>query len=91
MSLTKPYDLKWIEINAYFKINSLFVTEQWKDEEWKLYNLKVEVISYTTPGKQYDIEWKTYDFSWVRESWLNIANAYVLLKTLSEFSSAVDA
>lgn len=91
MALLKPTQFKGIDINAYYKINSLIIQEWGKDEEWKLYTLKVEVTSYTTPEKRYDIEWVTYEFPWIREAWLNIANAYALIKTTPQLAEATDA
>jgi hypothetical protein len=90
MSLKMITEFKWIILNnSIYKITSIFYTEKEKIEWVKYYNLALAVNSYTDETKQYDISQITYNFVATLD-WCTIENWYILLKTLPEFSSAVD-
>lgn len=75
--------------NATYKIACLSYTEKEIIDWVKVYNLILQVNSYTDTTKQYDIEQKTYIFESNLE-WLTLTNGYNLLKTLLEFETAID-
>jgi len=77
MAITKSKTYKGINIpEAYYKITSLTIIEDWTDEAWKLYKATANINSYTNNTKEYDIDQKTYVIKGLKENELTYKKIY---------------
>ena len=88
--IKKDIVFKWLEIEAYYKITSVLIIEDWADEEWKIYLVKLYINSYTTATKDWDLFQTEKELSWLRENELNITIYFNVLKQKEEFIWSID-
>ncbi len=88
--IKKNITYKWLDIEAFYKITSYKVLEQWKDEIWKFYLSRISLTSYSDINKVNDLEQVSYDLIDLRVDQLTIETFYNILKTFPEFEWSID-
>lgn len=76
---------KWIPADLFYKINTITFWENWKDEQWKVYQALVLLYTYSDINKINYVEPKELIIANLRLNELNLETAYNKIKELEEF------